>query len=109
MPTPAPAASADGARSTTPNPQAGTPADLASELLRSGWVKTKEQKREPTEEDLKKKELENEARTGSKGMWNPQGPKVCPSKISLNRNITMLTLSRTAKSNIACLKTRKLS
>jgi len=69
------AAPSDGARSATPNPHGGNPVDLACELLRSGWVKTKESKRDATEEDLKKRELENEARTGSLGLWNPQGPK----------------------------------
>lgn len=51
--------------------------DLATELLTNGWARPSEKKREPTEEDLKKKELENEAKNGLKGMCNPQGPKVC--------------------------------
>lgn len=50
--------------------------DIATELLRAGWAKTKEIKREPTEDDNKRRDLENEARTGGKGMWNPQGAKV---------------------------------
>lgn len=50
--------------------------DIANELLRAGWAKTKEIKREPTEDDNKRRDLENEARTGGKGMWNPQGAKV---------------------------------
>ncbi|KAG6842174.1 hypothetical protein C0991_001667 [Blastosporella zonata] len=49
--------------------------DLASELLKNGWAKLKEIKREPTDEDLKRRELENEARTGGKGLWNPHGPQ----------------------------------
>ncbi|KAI0365623.1 transcription factor [Pilatotrama ljubarskyi] len=49
--------------------------DLASELLKNGWAKLKEMKREPTEEDLRKKELEAEARAAGKGIWNPHGPK----------------------------------
>ncbi|KAF8513029.1 transcription factor [Hysterangium stoloniferum] len=50
--------------------------DLATELLKNGWAKPSEKsKREPNEEDLKRKDLENEARNGMKGMWNPQGPK----------------------------------
>lgn len=74
LPASAPAtSSSDGTQNDSPS----APVDLASELLRSGWVKTKESKRDATEEDLKKKELENEARTGSRGLWNPQGPKVC--------------------------------
>ena len=50
--------------------------DLASELLKSGWVKLKEIKREPTDEDLRKKGLENEAKTAGRGLWNPHGPQV---------------------------------
>ncbi|KAG6903018.1 hypothetical protein C0995_007451 [Termitomyces sp. Mi166 len=49
--------------------------DLTSELLKHGWAKLKEIKREPTEEDLKKRELENEARTAGRGLWNPHGPQ----------------------------------
>ncbi len=50
--------------------------DLASELLKNGWAKLKELKRDPTEEDLRKRELEAEARAAGKGIWNPHGPKV---------------------------------
>ena len=50
--------------------------DLASELLKNGWAKLKELKRDPTDEDLRKKELESEARSAGKGVWNPHGPKV---------------------------------
>ncbi|KAF9465009.1 hypothetical protein BDZ94DRAFT_1281658 [Collybia nuda] len=49
--------------------------DLASELLKNGWAKLKETKRELTDEDLKKKELENEAKGAGKGLWNPHGPQ----------------------------------
>ncbi|KAJ7287431.1 hypothetical protein C8J57DRAFT_1283899 [Mycena rebaudengoi] len=49
--------------------------DLASELLRNGWAKLKETKREPTEEDLKRRELESEAKSSGKGLWNPHGPQ----------------------------------
>ncbi|KAI0081272.1 transcription factor [Panus rudis PR-1116 ss-1] len=49
--------------------------DLASELLKNGWAKLKELKREPTEEDHRKKDLEAEARAAGKGVWNPHGPK----------------------------------
>ncbi|KAG5730041.1 hypothetical protein E4T56_gene5842, partial [Termitomyces sp. T112] len=49
--------------------------DLTSELLKSGWAKLKEIKRELTEEDLKKRELENEARAAGRGLWNPHGPQ----------------------------------
>lgn len=50
--------------------------DVASELLKNGWAKIKELKRDPTEEDLRKKDLENEAKTAGKGLWNPHGPQV---------------------------------
>ena len=51
--------------------------DLAKDLLASGWARTKEgSKREPTEEDLKKKELENEAKQAGRGLWRPEGPPV---------------------------------
>ncbi|PPQ63489.1 hypothetical protein CVT24_005146, partial [Panaeolus cyanescens] len=49
--------------------------DLASEILRNGWAKLKEMKRELTEEDNKKKDLENEAKAAGKGVWNPHGPQ----------------------------------
>lgn len=49
--------------------------DLASELIRNGWAKVKDMKREPTEEDLRKRELEKEANAQGKGVWNPHGPK----------------------------------
>ncbi|CAG7854505.1 Staphylococcal nuclease domain-containing protein 1 AltName: Full=100 kDa coactivator; AltName: Full=EBNA2 coactivator p100; AltName: Full=Tudor domain-containing protein 11; AltName: Full=p100 co-activator [Serendipita indica DSM 11827] len=49
--------------------------DLAKDLLASGWARTKEgSKREPTEEDLRKKELENEAKQAGRGIWRPEGP-----------------------------------
>lgn len=50
--------------------------DLSTELLKNGWAKIKESKRDPTEEDLKKKEIENEAKAAGKGVWNPHGPQV---------------------------------
>ncbi|KAG7098664.1 hypothetical protein E1B28_000580 [Marasmius oreades] len=49
--------------------------DLATELLKNGWAKLKESKREPTEEDNRKRELEDEAKSSGKGCWNPHGPK----------------------------------
>lgn len=51
--------------------------DVASELLRNGWAKIKDHKRDPTDEDLKRKDLEAEAKTSGKGIWNPHGPQVC--------------------------------
>lgn len=49
--------------------------DLASELLKNGWAKLKELKREPTEDDLVKRDLEAEAKASGKGVWNPHGQK----------------------------------
>lgn len=49
--------------------------DLASEVLRNGWAKIKDVKREPTEDDPHKRDLENEARAQGKGVWNPHGPQ----------------------------------
>ncbi|KAL0956527.1 hypothetical protein HGRIS_002668 [Hohenbuehelia grisea] len=49
--------------------------DLSAELLRNGWAKIKESKREPTEDDLKKRDIEAEAKAAGKGVWNPHGPK----------------------------------
>lgn len=49
--------------------------DLVSEMLKNGWAKCKEIKRDPTEEDLRRRDLEDEAKTGGKGIWNPHGPK----------------------------------
>ncbi|KAH9485463.1 Staphylococcal nuclease domain-containing protein 1 [Psilocybe cubensis] len=49
--------------------------DLTTELLKSGWAKLKEIKREATEDDIKKKELEAEAKASGKGIWNPHGQK----------------------------------
>ncbi|THV02345.1 transcription factor [Dendrothele bispora CBS 962.96] len=49
--------------------------DLASEILKNGWGKLKDSKREPTDEDIRKRDLENEAKSAGKGLWNPHGPK----------------------------------
>jgi staphylococcal nuclease domain-containing protein 1 len=50
--------------------------DLTTELLRAGWAKLKEIKREPSEEDLKKREIEAEAKAAGRGIWNPHGQTV---------------------------------
>ncbi|KAI9068054.1 transcription factor [Trametes sanguinea] len=49
--------------------------DLATELLKNGWAKLKDLKRDPTEEDQRKSTIEAEARAAGKGIWNPHGPK----------------------------------
>jgi endonuclease YncB( thermonuclease family) len=50
--------------------------DLSTEVLKNGWAKLKELKRELSEEDNRKRELESEARAAGKGIWNSHGPKV---------------------------------
>ncbi|EIN12033.1 transcription factor [Punctularia strigosozonata HHB-11173 SS5] len=49
--------------------------DVAAELLKAGWAKVKDAKRDPTDDDLRRKELEAEAQSAGKGVWNPHGPK----------------------------------
>ncbi|KAF9529408.1 transcription factor [Crepidotus variabilis] len=49
--------------------------DLSAELLKNGWAKVKEIKREPTEEDNRRRDLEAEAKAAGKGVWNPHGPQ----------------------------------
>lgn len=52
--------------------------DVTSELLKNGWAKVKDLKREPTEDDTRKRDLEAEAKTAGLGVWNPQVPlQVC--------------------------------
>jgi staphylococcal nuclease domain-containing protein 1 len=45
-------------------------------MLKNGWVKCVDRKRDPTEEDQKKKDIETEAKNEGKGIWNPHGPQV---------------------------------
>lgn len=54
--------------------------DLASEILKNGWAKLKESKREPAPEDQGRKDLETEAKAAGKGLWNPHGPQVSTQK-----------------------------
>ncbi|KAF8265794.1 transcription factor [Lactarius quietus] len=49
--------------------------DITNELLLNGWAKVKESKRELTEDDLRRKGLESEAKSAGRGQWNPHGPK----------------------------------
>ncbi|KAG8833983.1 hypothetical protein FRC17_009765 [Serendipita sp. 399] len=49
--------------------------DLSTDLLRSGWARIKEiSKREPTEDDAKRRDLEGEAKQAGRGIWRPEGP-----------------------------------
>lgn len=56
--------------------------DLVAELLKNGWAKLKDLKREPTEEDLRRRDLEAEAKAAGKGIWNPHGPKVSKGSVT---------------------------
>ena len=60
--------------------------DVASELLKNGWAKVKELKRDPTEEDTRKRDLENEAKAAGKGLWNPHGPQVISPSLLQHRS-----------------------
>jgi staphylococcal nuclease domain-containing protein 1 len=51
--------------------------DVTSELLKNGWAKVKDLKRDPTDDDTRKRELEAEAKAAGLGVWNPHGPQVC--------------------------------
>lgn len=52
--------------------------DLATEMLSAGWAKCKENKREDTEADLARKDLEAEARATGKGLWATDEPVCVP-------------------------------
>ncbi|KXN85362.1 hypothetical protein AN958_11462 [Leucoagaricus sp. SymC.cos] len=73
--------------------------DLASEILKNGWAKLKEAKREPIPEDLKRKELENEAKEAKKGVWNPDGPQARQVHYTMPEN-TQAFLSEWKSKNI---------
>ncbi|KAG1734762.1 uncharacterized protein EDB91DRAFT_1146762 [Suillus paluster] len=49
--------------------------DVASEMLKNGWAKIKESKRDPSEDDIRKRDIEAEAKTAGKGLWNSHGPQ----------------------------------
>lgn len=59
-------------------------------MLKSGWAKLKELKRDATEEDSKKKEAENEAKTAGKGLWNPHGQQV---RVSVRGHVIYINAS----------------
>ncbi|KAI0000404.1 transcription factor [Russula vinacea] len=50
--------------------------DITNEMLLHGWARVKDLKREATDDDLRRKGLESEAKSASRGQWNPHGPKV---------------------------------
>lgn len=80
--------------------------DLTTELLRNGWAKLKDIKRDPTEEDLRNREFENEAKAAGKGIWNPHGPQV---RVVEMVRLPVVHHSRRALSTTQCLPTRRLS
>ncbi|KAG2043573.1 transcription factor [Suillus americanus] len=49
--------------------------DVASEMLKNGWAKVKESKRDPSEDDIRKRDIEAEAKAAGKGLWNSHGPQ----------------------------------
>ena len=65
--------------------------DITNELLLNGWAKVKESKREPTEDDLRRKGHESEAKSAGRGQWNPHGPKV--SRLVMNRRVAFILVS----------------
>lgn len=72
--------------------------DLATDLLRTGWTKVKEGKKgELGEEDLRKKDLEAEAKSVGRGIWKAEGPTVStfPRFIRLLSFLTMHDYSPT--------------
>jgi hypothetical protein len=52
-------------------------------MLSHGWAKVKDLEREATDDDLRRKGLESEAKSASRGQWNPHGPKVSTSTLHL--------------------------
>ncbi|ETW80350.1 hypothetical protein HETIRDRAFT_384869 [Heterobasidion irregulare TC 32-1] len=49
--------------------------DVSNELLKHGWAKLKDLKRDPTEEDSQRRDIEADANAANRGIWNPHGPK----------------------------------
>lgn len=49
--------------------------DVAFEMLKNGWAKVKESKRDPSEDDNRKRDIEAEAKAAGKGLWNSHGPQ----------------------------------
>ncbi|KAF8313103.1 transcription factor [Clavulina sp. PMI_390] len=49
--------------------------DLINEILKAGWAKVKESKREDNDVDIARKDLEDQARSSGKGLWaDPNHP-----------------------------------
>lgn len=75
--------------------------DIATELLKNGWVKVKEHKGEPTPEHAKRKDIESEAKASGKGLWNLQGPPVRPCHVHFSYDAQKFRL---ILSSIRCLQ-----
>ncbi|ELU42454.1 transcription factor [Rhizoctonia solani AG-1 IA] len=88
--------------------------DVATEVLRAGFARCKELKREPTEDDNRRKDIEAEAHNSMVGMWNPQGPKA--SKLTRERAVLgfgvrtqeRMILHRITTSSTLCRPTLRL-
>jgi hypothetical protein len=68
--------------------------DITNELLSQGWAKVKDFKREPSEDDLRRKGLESEAKSAGRGQWNPHGPKVSASTLCFASRASTFVLRR---------------
>ncbi|KAG8899320.1 hypothetical protein FRB99_006782 [Tulasnella sp. 403] len=44
---------------------------IINDLIKAGWVKVKDTKRELTDEDIQRRAIETEARNAGRGIWNP--------------------------------------
>ena len=75
--------------------------DITNELLSNDWAKVTEFKREPTEDDLRQKGLESEAKAAGRGQWNPHGPKVGAFTLCFARNRVTIPRRR-GKSYTTC-------
>jgi len=82
--------------------------DLVSEILKNGWGKSKENKREPTPEDLRRKKLEDEAREAGKGIWKTDAPVVSFDSLDIHEMYSFV-LPRYIKSITQCQRTLRPS
>jgi staphylococcal nuclease domain-containing protein 1 len=79
--------------------------DITNELLLNGWAKVKDLKREPTDDDLRRKGLESEAKSAGRGQWNPHGPKA--STFILWLQLPSSSFFRLGRLSTTCLWIRK--
>ncbi|KAG8990818.1 hypothetical protein FRB90_001602 [Tulasnella sp. 427] len=69
--------------------------DLTNEILKNGWAKLKENKREATDEDIQRRAIEADAKANSRGIWNADGlvAKAFVEVRLLQRPVTVTLLS----------------